>query len=269
VTPCSASTLMILDDRVLAGLSAGAVAYAFMFNSIANETQASTDRSHGRQAERRRTSRWSRPRATGSPKSPNGASRSRTLSGSRREAEGEGPQHAETAPEAPDQAGGHDGPLERFYLFSALSGLAFAVLALIGGAPLWAVPAAALAGGVGLPRWVIAFVKARRIKAFLEELPNALDIIVPRGQVGPSDQRRHPSDRQRITRAGPRRIPPHGRGAADRHVDAGGGTAHGRDHALPGSGILRHRHPDPGAGRRQSVRGPGATSRACSAIASG
>ena len=37
---------------------------------------------------------------------------------------------------------------------------------------------AAFAGGVGLPRWVLIFLKNKRIKGFISELPNAVDVIV-------------------------------------------------------------------------------------------
>jgi tight adherence protein B len=34
------------------------------------------------------------------------------------------------------------------------------------------------AAGVGLPRWYVSFMRKKRIKAFLNEFPNAIDIIV-------------------------------------------------------------------------------------------
>ncbi len=33
-------------------------------------------------------------------------------------------------------------------------------------------------GGLGIPRWVLGFLKKRRINRYLEELPNAMDVIV-------------------------------------------------------------------------------------------
>lgn len=35
-----------------------------------------------------------------------------------------------------------------------------------------------LVGGVGIPRWALGYLKNRRIKRFLNELPNAIDVIV-------------------------------------------------------------------------------------------
>jgi tight adherence protein B len=46
------------------------------------------------------------------------------------------------------------------------------------GAPLLLSLGAMIAGGLGLPRWFVTFMRARRVKAFLDEFPNALDVIV-------------------------------------------------------------------------------------------
>jgi tight adherence protein B len=53
-----------------------------------------------------------------------------------------------------------------------------AALEFISGVPLIVVPGALVAGALGLPRWFIAFKRSRRVKAFLEEFPNALDVMV-------------------------------------------------------------------------------------------
>lgn len=167
----------VLAMILLAGLSAGAVAYVFMFNSIANENKASKRLETIKKAETdRAVVKASRDRLA------EAAKRRKSVQDSLRDLDEKQKAKDRNMRKPPlklqIKQAGLTIPIERFYLFSAVAGLTFALLALIGGAPLWAVPAAALAGGIGLPRWVIAFVKARRIKAFLEELPNALDIIV-------------------------------------------------------------------------------------------
>lgn len=68
--------------------------------------------------------------------------------------------------------------IRQFYLISAACGLVCAFLVLFVGAPLLVVPGAFLAGMFGLPRWFVGFKRSRRIKAFLDELPNALDVLV-------------------------------------------------------------------------------------------
>ncbi|TIW80846.1 MAG: type II secretion system F family protein, partial [Mesorhizobium sp.] len=69
-------------------------------------------------------------------------------------------------------------PIERFYMYSAVCSIILTALLFFVGAPLWALPGALLVGGLGLPRWFVSFRRTRRVKAFLEEFPNALDIIV-------------------------------------------------------------------------------------------
>lgn len=66
----------------------------------------------------------------------------------------------------------------RFYVFSAVFGVFIFLMALIGGLPLLGAVGAAFVSGVGIPRWVIGFLVKRRQKKFLEELPNALDVMV-------------------------------------------------------------------------------------------
>ena len=162
---------------LLAGLSAGAVAYVFMFNTIANENKAGKRLETIKKAETdRAVVKASRDRIA------EAAKRRKSVQDSLNDLDAKQKVKDRNMRKPPlklqIKQAGLTIPLERFYLFSAISGVAFAALSLLGGAPLWAVPAAALAGGIGLPRWVITFIKARRIKAFLDELPNALDIIV-------------------------------------------------------------------------------------------
>jgi tight adherence protein B len=167
----------VLAMILLAGLSAGALAYVFMFNTIANETKAGKRLETIKKAETdRAVVKASRDRLA------EAAKRRKSVQDSLKDLDEKQKAKDRNMRKPPlklqIKQAGMTITLERFYLYSALSGLAFALLALLGGSPLWAVPAAALAGGVGLPRWVIVLIKARRIKAFLDELPNALDIIV-------------------------------------------------------------------------------------------
>ncbi len=65
-----------------------------------------------------------------------------------------------------------------FILISVASGVALGLIALIAGLPLYAVAAAAIGGGLGLPRWIVGFLRKRRFKKFLDEFPNAVDVLV-------------------------------------------------------------------------------------------
>ncbi|WP_419907726.1 type II secretion system F family protein [Hoeflea sp.] len=66
----------------------------------------------------------------------------------------------------------------QFYIASILTGMGFGAAALIAGAPLFVVAGLVVVGALGVPRWIVAFKRARRFKAFLDEFPNALDVMV-------------------------------------------------------------------------------------------
>ncbi|HMN72083.1 MAG TPA: type II secretion system F family protein [Rhodoblastus sp.] len=68
--------------------------------------------------------------------------------------------------------------VNKFYMVSAGVGLGLALLAfLMNGNPFVAI-GAGIAGGFGLPRWVVNFLIKRRFKKFLSEFPGAVDIII-------------------------------------------------------------------------------------------
>jgi len=67
---------------------------------------------------------------------------------------------------------------QQFYLFSALAGLLPAFLAFVKSGSAIAGGVALIICGFGLPRFVLGRMKKRRIKKFIEQLPDAIDIIV-------------------------------------------------------------------------------------------
>ena len=66
----------------------------------------------------------------------------------------------------------------QFYLLSVVLGIVLGILALVAGAGLMISPAIMLIAAAGLPRWIINFLIKRRCKQFLDEFPNALDVMV-------------------------------------------------------------------------------------------
>lgn len=73
---------------------------------------------------------------------------------------------------------GLDWSRKRYYVVSALIalGLGFGVL-LVSGRPLVAL-LAVFVGGLGVPAWILKYLQKRRIAAFIDELPNAIDVVV-------------------------------------------------------------------------------------------
>jgi tight adherence protein B len=66
----------------------------------------------------------------------------------------------------------------RFYMFSAIFGFILMFVAFLAGAPNMVVLGLPVVAGLGLPRWILGFLIKRRQNKFLDEFPNALDVIV-------------------------------------------------------------------------------------------
>jgi tight adherence protein B len=167
----------VLAFVVLAGFSAGAVAYALLFNRIGNEKNA------GKRLETIKTAETDRSVVKASrDRVAEAAKRRKSVQDSLKELD-QKQKHNDVNVKKPPlkvqiRQAGMTVTLERFYLYSAACGAALAILAYLAGAPLLVVPGAFIAGALGLPRWFVSFCRGRRVKAFLNEFPNALDIIV-------------------------------------------------------------------------------------------
>jgi tight adherence protein B len=169
------STVLIFV--VLAGFSAGAVAYVFLFNRIDNEKAA------GRRLQSVKTLETDRSVVRASrDRVAEAAKRRKTVQDSLKELDQKQKVKDVNVKKPPlkmqIRQAGMTVPMERFYLYSAVCGVVLAVLVYLAGAPLLVVPGALVAGAFGLPRWFVSFVRKRRVKKFLNEFPNALDIIV-------------------------------------------------------------------------------------------
>jgi tight adherence protein B len=167
----------VLVFIVLAGFSAGAVAYAFLFNTIAEEKTAGRRLDTIKRAETDRTVvKASRDRVA------EAAKRRKSVQDSLKELDAKQLAADKNIKKPPLRIqlrqAGMQISVERFYIYSVICGIALAALAYFVGAPLLILPGALLAGVFGLPRWFVSFRRARRVKAFLNEFPNALDVIV-------------------------------------------------------------------------------------------
>jgi tight adherence protein B len=167
----------ILAFIVLAGFSAGAIAYAFLFNRMADERKADRRLETVKRAETDRSVvKAARDRTL------EVAKRRRSLQDSLKDIEEKQKvrdYHVKKPPlRIQLRQAGLNVTIERFYLLSAVAGLALTGGAFVLGAPLIVLPGVLLAGALGLPRWFVSLKRQMRVKAFLNEFPNALDIIV-------------------------------------------------------------------------------------------
>jgi tight adherence protein B len=65
-----------------------------------------------------------------------------------------------------------------FWILSATAGLVVSAVCLLAHQPYYVVIPAGFAVGGGLPRWILSFLRNRRIKKFTREFANAIDVIV-------------------------------------------------------------------------------------------
>jgi len=66
----------------------------------------------------------------------------------------------------------------QFFIWSGLFGAFFAFIVFVFTGSLEATAAGLFFGGLGLPRWILAYVRNRRLKKFIALFPDAIDVII-------------------------------------------------------------------------------------------
>ena len=152
----------------LAATALGGLAWVFIYPSLSGEKKAESRRASiarsepaARQAEKSQRSR--REQVEGSLKELD----------ARRKKEKSIPLTTRLA-----QAGLGSWTTQKFWTMSGvLAAIGFGLAYVVGGSLLGAA-VMAFAAGLGLPRWLLGYLKKRREKAFLKALPDAVDVIV-------------------------------------------------------------------------------------------
>ena len=161
----------------LAGLSAAALVYTFLFDKIGEEQRVDKRiKSVQRNDADRNAAKSTRERNAEASK------RRKTVEGSLKELE-QKLQNRDKIIKSPPiklqiQQAGLKWTMRMFYIGSGVFAVAMSIAAFFAGAPIYAVPGVLLACGLGVPRWVVSFLRKRRIKKFLAEFPNSIDVIV-------------------------------------------------------------------------------------------
>ncbi|MCM5556581.1 type II secretion system F family protein [Pleomorphomonas sp. JP5] len=169
---------MEIDIRILAmmglvGFSIAALLYGFLYGRI--ERQAS--------AERRRTQVAAPPVDIDRAKtSATPSARRRNVQETLKDLEAKQKHKASKSTNPPMQLrlaqAGLSLTILRFYIYSVLTGLVIFVVCLLVGLPIFLVLGAGFVGAVGLPRFLVNFIRKRRHAAFIDELANAVEVIV-------------------------------------------------------------------------------------------
>lgn len=165
---------IVLLIIVLAAVSAAAVCYAFLYSSIETQKKATSRVNRVKSAETDRVKvKAARDRVQELSK------RRKSVQDSLKELEKRQQEKHKTALSLKSRLVQAGLPLTptRFYVFSVFFGLFVMLVAFIAGAPKPVLLGIPFAAAFGLPRWVLGFLIKRRQAKFLDEFPNALDLI--------------------------------------------------------------------------------------------
>ena len=151
----------------LAATAIGGVAWVFLYPLLSGE----------RKAENRRASvAKSEPAARQVDR--NQRSRREQVQGSLKELESRSRNKKKIPLSSRLTQAGLDWSPQKFMVISGVLAAACFAMAMLAGGGLLAAAGLAFAGGFGLPRWGLNFLKKRREKKFLKALPDAVDVIV-------------------------------------------------------------------------------------------
>lgn len=167
-------TLILLV--ILVAVSAGAMAYVFLFPQI--------------EVEKKTASRVSRVKAAETDHTKIKAARDRvqelskrrksvqdTLKDLEKKQSEKSKDRRDTSLRGKLAQAGLSISVRKFYVMSSGLGIAVFLVALLYGAPIYLAFGGGFVGALGLPRWVLGFLVKRRQNKFLEEFPNALDVM--------------------------------------------------------------------------------------------
>jgi tight adherence protein B len=152
----------------LAATAIGGVAWVFIYPLISGEKQAESRRASVAKPEpaaKRQTEKTQR-------------SRREQVEGSLKELEARREKQSKVPLSVRLSQAGLNWSTRKFFAISAILGAVFFAGASIAGGGLLGAAGLGFAGGLGLPRWGLSFLKTRREKAFLKALPDAVDVIV-------------------------------------------------------------------------------------------
>ena len=151
----------------LAATAVGGLAWVFIYPMLSGERQAAARREQVAKPEP--AARRADTKAL--------KSRREQVEGSLKEIEARAKESKVTLGTRLMQAGLDWSP-QKFWIISGVLGVVAFAAALIGSGSLPGAVGLGFAAGFGLPRWLLAFLKKRREKAFLAALPDAVDVIV-------------------------------------------------------------------------------------------
>lgn len=158
---------------VLAALAAGGIIYALLFDRVSSEVRT----------EKRVKSIQQRDdphRSAAAKRITDAAKRKKTVQDSLKELEQrQNEKHdKKLTMKKKIQQAGLSISIRQFALLSGFCGFLFFFVAFLFGAGLMIAAVAGIVGALGFPRWLVGYMRKRRMNKFLQEFPNAVDVIV-------------------------------------------------------------------------------------------
>jgi tight adherence protein B len=160
-------TMQALALAFLAAVAIGGLAWVFLYPALSGQNKAES---------RRASVAKSEPAARQVDKSQR--SRREQVEGSLKDLEARRQKEKKLPLSSRLTQAGLDWTPRKFMIASAILGTVCFGAAMVLGGGLLAGAGLAFAGGFGLPRWALGFLKKRREKNFLKALPDAVDVIV-------------------------------------------------------------------------------------------
>jgi tight adherence protein B len=160
--------MQMLALGFLAATAIGGVAWVFVYPLLSGEKQAETRRNAIAKPEpvaKRQNDKAQR-------------SRREQVEGSLKEMEARREKQSKVPLSVRLSQAGLNWSPRQFWIVSAILGAVFFLGAMFVGGGLVGAVGLGFAGGFGLPRWLLGFLKKRREQAFLKALPDAVDVIV-------------------------------------------------------------------------------------------
>ncbi|MEM8541030.1 MAG: type II secretion system F family protein [Pseudomonadota bacterium] len=170
-------SLNVIGLIVLAGLGIGGVLYALLLPTLENQ-----DKRNRRLQKVKSLKTDSTSKRAEVDKQQEGQKRRKQISDSLGELEEKNKAREKNTTKPPLKTqikqAGLKISVRTFYIYSIIAGVSAGFTALIFGIPMIYCIGILIAAGLGLPRWVVAYLRKRRVKKFLAEFPNSIDIIV-------------------------------------------------------------------------------------------
>ena len=147
---------------VLAMLAVGGLMHVFVYPLLSGERQGKI---------------VAAAKARGGALVPDAAQRRKQVTESLKEIESRG-KSKKVSLELKMVRAGLDWTRQKFFIASCIASVVLGLVVFVASGNVLLIPPALAIGGFGVPNWVLGFLGKRRIKKFIHEFPNAMDVIV-------------------------------------------------------------------------------------------